>query len=385
LAGNVLPAGDYVYRVSSSAHSAEIPFTINPFERGSLSVAITDGDGERVIGATSGGGDAPLLKGPVQRVEIDFGRRFTAPELEHVLDIGLIFNGFFDYFQLDSLTVKPDSTGIVYDGFDLSRPWPDIAGEGSLFGYGLFSPHVSLFRLGYNHEGFTWRDQFCQSSGPEDPNDWIVNPGPFYTTPSGTIEPPCDNPVLADQIAEIRFFLTEPGAVCIYLINSDGDRVRRLVDGDFSAGFYTIFWDRLDDAGVEVPEGLYHLIWPGHDVDRLAVVASGDIMISAAMSAVPDVAANPAAPTLSANHPNPFNPRTLIGITLPAPGYARLTILSLDGKRVTTLVEGQLEAGEYSVIWDGRDFRGRPVPSGTYFYRLEADGVALTRPMVLLK
>ena len=57
----------------------------------------------------------------------------------------------------------------------------------------------------------------------------------------------------------------------------------------------------------------------------------------------------------------------------------------LSGRRVAALVSGSMKAGSHQVTWAGRDDSGRPVASGVYFYRLEAENKVLTRKMVLLK
>jgi hypothetical protein len=80
--------------------------------------------------------------------------------------------------------------------------------------------------------------------------------------------------------------------------------------------------------------------------------------------------------TLSANRPNPFTPSTTIGFTMPADGPARLTVHTADGRRVATLLDRSVTAGEHRMTWDGRDAGGRELPPGVYFYRLETkDGV----------
>jgi hypothetical protein len=93
----------------------------------------------------------------------------------------------------------------------------------------------------------------------------------------------------------------------------------------------------------------------------------------------------PAVPRLSANVPNPFNPGTRISFTLPRAMEARLAIYSLDGKIVTTLASGYLEAGAHEFSWNGRDRANRIVPAGVYFYQLGSGGFKETRSMTLLK
>jgi hypothetical protein len=84
-------------------------------------------------------------------------------------------------------------------------------------------------------------------------------------------------------------------------------------------------------------------------------------------------------------YPNPFNPQTLISFDMPAAGNARLEVYSLAGRRVATLVDGEVGAGRHEEIWQGRDDTGRTVPSGVYFYRLQTKDFSDSKRMVLLK
>jgi len=52
----------------------------------------------------------------------------------------------------------------------------------------------------------------------------------------------------------------------------------------------------------------------------------------------------------------------------------RLAIYDVTGRRVTTLVDRTLAAGEYRTNWDGRDARGHAAAAGVYWARLEWDG-----------
>ncbi len=88
---------------------------------------------------------------------------------------------------------------------------------------------------------------------------------------------------------------------------------------------------------------------------------------------------------LARSRPNPAIGSATIAFTLPQAGHARLTVYDLTGARVRTLLDGQQEAGETSVTWDGRDERGAMVRSGAYYYRIEFAGQALTRRLVLMR
>jgi flagellar hook assembly protein FlgD len=89
--------------------------------------------------------------------------------------------------------------------------------------------------------------------------------------------------------------------------------------------------------------------------------------------------------SLQQNHPNPFNPATMIEFSLPRKGQVELSIYNLLGQRVRVLMDESKPAGMYSAVWDGRDANGREVASGIYFYRLRAGENLATKKMLLLK
>ncbi len=97
----------------------------------------------------------------------------------------------------------------------------------------------------------------------------------------------------------------------------------------------------------------------------------------------PDVATTVVIPTsyaLLGSTPNPFNPSTDIRFDLPEAVAVRLVVYDTMGRAVARLVDGILPAGEHRVTFDGRG-----LPSGRYFYRLEAGSFAATRSMTLTK
>lgn len=93
----------------------------------------------------------------------------------------------------------------------------------------------------------------------------------------------------------------------------------------------------------------------------------------------------PQAPGLEQNFPNPFNPTTSIPLALPQRTQVRLAIFNVLGQKVRTLVDGPLEAGFHTMVWNGRDEAGHQAAAGTYFYLLEADAFRQTRKMTLVK
>lgn len=102
----------------------------------------------------------------------------------------------------------------------------------------------------------------------------------------------------------------------------------------------------------------------------------GDVVASSV--AYPGWASNRV--TLFQNAPNPFNPSTRISYSLDRGRHVRLSVFDVRGRRVATLVDESKMTGRHSVLWDAAT-----MPSGVYFYRIEAGDAIETRKMVLLK
>lgn len=83
---------------------------------------------------------------------------------------------------------------------------------------------------------------------------------------------------------------------------------------------------------------------------------------------------------LSQNYPNPFNPSTTINFTLTKAGDVRLEVFDVNGKFVKNLINGYMNAGEREITFDAAE-----LSSGTYFYKITANGYSETKKMLLVK
>lgn len=83
---------------------------------------------------------------------------------------------------------------------------------------------------------------------------------------------------------------------------------------------------------------------------------------------------------LAQNYPNPFNPSTRIRYTLPQQAKVKLSIYNLLGQKIATLVDEVQVAGNYVAL-----FEGQHIPTGVYFYQLEAGNFREVKKMLLLK
>lgn len=84
--------------------------------------------------------------------------------------------------------------------------------------------------------------------------------------------------------------------------------------------------------------------------------------------------------SLSQNYPNPFNGSTRLSFDLLERVRISLKVFNEVGQEVSTLSDGVMSCGSHHITFDGSN-----LPSGVYFYRLEAAGESQTRKMILLK
>lgn len=170
----------------------------------------------------------------------------------------------------------------------------------------------------------------------------------------------------------------------------DGDSVTFSIQIDTVAAFNSPFMmdslSRADTLRVLLPRrsGIYY--WRVWATDGKARVLSVPPAASLAVEYM-----TPGAPLkaerdrqreepLQQNFPNPFNPGTSITYTIPEAGKVRLAVYNLLGQEVALLVDAAQAAGTYTM-----QFENAKLPSGVYFYRLQAPGVFETRKMVVSK
>jgi Tol biopolymer transport system component len=85
------------------------------------------------------------------------------------------------------------------------------------------------------------------------------------------------------------------------------------------------------------------------------------------------------------NRPNPFRNGTRIKYGLPKTAKVRLMVYNITGRAVKKLVEEEQKEGYYDIVWNGRDNRGKKLPSGVYFYRLETEQTNLIKKIIMTK
>lgn len=119
---------------------------------------------------------------------------------------------------------------------------------------------------------------------------------------------------------------------------------------------------------------------PGADTSQYLVADAVMLKSSVNISGVEGRSLAPLKFQLEQNYPNPFNPATVISYQLSANSYVTLKVYDVLGRVVATLVNGREDAGSHMVTFDASR-----LPSGVYFYRLDAGDYSAVKKMLLLK
>lgn len=139
-----------------------------------------------------------------------------------------------------------------------------------------------------------------------------------------------------------------------------------------------------DNIGMTSGAGKLYPVWmaryPGSSVYQIwsAIVDIATIGVNKISSEIPS------GYSLGQNYPNPFNPETRIKYSVPKNSNVFIKLYDIQGKEISTLVNGMHTAGTYEVNFSANEI-SRVLPSGVYFYKMIADGVSLSRKMLLNK
>jgi bacillopeptidase F len=141
----------------------------------------------------------------------------------------------------------------------------------------------------------------------------------------------------------------------------------------------------FDATELEEGEYLGQIIINSNDANNPTVTAPCTLTVSDVVGIEESDVSIPSSFGLDQNYPNPFNPITDVSFALPVKANVTLVVYDLLGRRVQTLVSGEMDAGYHTVTWNGRDSSGKPVSSGIYFYRIDTGEFSMARKMIMLK
>lgn len=127
--------------------------------------------------------------------------------------------------------------------------------------------------------------------------------------------------------------------------------------------------------------GTYDVCFVAVDIPAAGSVT---VTVSPDVSGVADGGV-PGRASLAQNHPNPFNPVTVLEYSLPAAGPVTVAVYDLQGREIAVLVDEEQLAGGHAVNWDGKDSGGREAPSGVYLVRLRTAAGDVARKVTLAR
>ena len=120
--------------------------------------------------------------------------------------------------------------------------------------------------------------------------------------------------------------------------------------------------------------------WNWNDLDRISIAVVNTNTSQTANYRLEMTSTTPDEDFIAQNYPNPFNPATRITFSINENKHIRLDIFDSIGRRVTTLLDQQLESGYHTVNFDGTG-----LSSGIYFYRIVTDELSTSKKMILIK
>jgi len=152
------------------------------------------------------------------------------------------------------------------------------------------------------------------------------------------------------------------GAVSFGLLGPDGTGLGYLGYAGETAG-----WKRCTlVVDSETPfDGLYgdnmqtggtHYNWDKEKIDYSMYFIGHDSIRGVITNAVAVADEAPAAFTVAQNSPNPFNPTTTINFSLARSGDVAVDVFNVAGQKIDTLVDGFMDAGQHSVVWDASGY-----------------------------
>ena len=177
---------------------------------------------------------------------------------------------------------------------------------------------------------------------------------------------------------------------------ADGQVVGATRISDLSSPVVISAWGGYHEFGIELDgyatgDRIDLRLYDAEDGTELKVNADLDNnqygvgVFASGTAEVMDMPAVPEEYYLTQNYPNPFNPTTTISFSVPSEGHVQVNVYDITGRLITTLVDRNMSEGYHHVVWDGKDISGLDVSAGLYIYNLQAEGVSMTRKMVLMK
>ncbi len=281
----------------------------------------------------------------------------------------LLVDGFEEYADF-SLTFAPWTLVDV----DLSATYGfsgiTFQNSGSAMAYIVFNPSATTPALEQTpHGGSKFAASFASTTPPN--NDWLITPR------------------FMNGASQIKFWARS------YVADYGLERFKVGVSttGTAPADFNIISGANYVSAPVEWTEYTYNLSTGNSPVyigiqclsNDAFIFFVDDVTVIGGGSANGDITVPVVATELKSNYPNPFNPETNIAFSMKEAANVSIEVYNVKGQLVRTLLNDVKEAGNHTVVWNGKDNNGRGVSSGVYYYKMNTGKYSSTKKMIMMK
>ncbi len=291
---------------------------------------------------------------------------------------------------IGKLTVHQDNPSWIWSGnynafhsLDGGDNWSELFVLGERIHEMVYAPdngnimyalsHSKLYRT--TDQGFNWDVQNISQSLNElvvDPNDSNV----LYANNFGEISKSTDGGLTWNILEPLwaREITVNPQHSNFVYAATFGNGVRRSTDGGTSWHNYNNSLPILSCFSVKSATGQPHKLF-------VATFGGSIYQVDETVTSVKNSTYTEVSKfQLSQNHPNPFNPTTTIKYQIPELSFVTLKVYDVLGNEIATLVNEEKPIGSYEV-----EFNATSLPSGIYFYKLQAGDFVEIKKMVLMK
>lgn len=290
----------------------------------------------------------------------------------------------------DSIIVSfsnvPDSTKIFFAKSDISNGPATATGAGGFIGGNYPSDYKQFARLSSNgndngsiicvfrqRTNSVWRITYYRTT----------NFGNFNSMNQAALQGSATSQSYQPEIVGVR---NKPKHYFAWRLNGSPDSLRLI--GTNSQGIWdqniAMMNSQTQLSGVQGPKPGFRNVANDSCFVVYPITGPYDVWAAYGCSGIPTIVDDedlkPVNYALSQNYPNPFNPTTTIKYSIPNSSLVKIKLFNMLGQEISELVNQEQQSGDYEITFDAAN-----LPSGVYFYTIEAGNFAQTRKMVLLK
>ena len=141
-----------------------------------------------------------------------------------------------------------------------------------------------------------------------------------------------------------------------------------VIDAELLDGFSLALIDDVQGKFMDVQPGIPVVLHPQRPDAPYRLLVGTKTYLENQREAL-----TPTETILQQNYPNPFDVETTLVYSLSQAGGVHIQVYDVLGRSVATLVEGNQDAGQHQILWNGYDQRGKRVPAGLYFIQLQTE------------